>query len=285
VLHARRADQHCVSVVTRIEGDRAGRSLDSRTREVVQYAKTAKAVRAFKTKLGCTLDKLLVARLNTAAIQGVIEVVAKGRDDTPGYPTKANHMLRYLRRTFGWGVRHGHCSGNPADGCKEVKERGQFSMPTHESYVIVLGLAKRDAQLNAHTKGSCPPYIWPAMEIGYLCRMRGIEVISLTDADELPEGLRVSRVKGSNDNVVKWTPRLRNAWNAVLEIRARTLARVKRPVPLRPESRYAFVSQTAGRTSKRGEFSGEFSGGVRRRRRKWLISWWAVKDLNLRPRD
>jgi hypothetical protein len=74
-----------------------------------------------------------------------------------------------------------------------------LKMPQHDAYAIALRLAKDGGARKAHTEASCPPYLWPVMEIGYLCRMRGIEVINLTDAHATPEGLSVSRVKGSND--------------------------------------------------------------------------------------
>jgi hypothetical protein len=49
------------------------------------------------------------------------------------------------------------------------------------------------------------------MEIGYLCRLRGIETITLTDKNGLEEGVLTNRRKGSRDNIVRWTPRLRAA--------------------------------------------------------------------------
>jgi len=225
------------------------------------YRKQAKVVRKYKTKLGVTLDALYVDKLELPAIQAIIELIAKGRreskpgagDAVPPYPTKANALLRYLRRLFAYGRRHGHCKTNPAEGGKEVRERGEFHMPQHDTYTIALKRAREGAALKAHTKGSVPPYLWPIMEIAYLCRMRGAEVIAMTDAHETEKGLFVSRLKGSNDNVVSWTPRLRAAWDAALAIRANTLARPKnrsRPAPLRREDRYVFVNQSGHRLSK-----------------------------------
>lgn len=55
------------------------------------------------------------------------------------------------------------------------------------------------------------------LEIKYLCRMRGIEVVQLTEAHASEQGLYISRAKGSNDNIVKWL-RLRAAWDAGLAV-------------------------------------------------------------------
>lgn len=225
------------------------------------YRKCAKVVRSFKTKLGCTLDALHVDRLELPAIQRVVETIAKGKpesrpgagDAIPPYPTKANHLLRYLRRLFAWGMQHGHCKTNPAAGASQVKERKRFRMPSHDAYAIALRLAREGAARKAHSAGSCPPYLWCVMELAYLLRLRGIEVVSMTDAHASEIGLRAARRKGSNDNIVRWTPRLRAAWEAALAIRAATLARPAnrgKPVPIRPADRYVFVNQSGDRLTK-----------------------------------
>ncbi len=100
---------------------------------------------------------------------------------------------------------------------------------------------------------SSPPYLWPLLEIKYLCRMRSIEVVQLTDAHATEQGLYISRAKGSNDNIVKWTPRLRAAWDAALSVRAQTLARNKlRPIPIRAEKRFVFLSETGTPLTRAG---------------------------------
>ena len=57
------------------------------------------------------------------------------------------------------------------------------------------------------------------MELGYLCRLRSIETITLTEANGTAEGLSTNRRKGSRDNLVEWTPRLRAAWDGALALR------------------------------------------------------------------
>lgn len=234
-------------------------ALSERTQ--LDYGKYAKGIRKFKTKLGCTLDALHVDRMELPTIQRIIETIAKGTpeskpgagDAVPPFPTKANHWLRYLRRLFAWGRQHGHCKTNPAEGAKEAKEKKTFKMPTHEAYAIAIRLAQEGGARKAHTEGSCPPYLWPIMEVAYLCRGRGIEVVNMTDAHETEAGLLVARRKGSNDNVVRWTPRLRAAWDAALAYRAETRARPAnrgKPIPIRPEDRYVFVNVSGDRLTK-----------------------------------
>jgi integrase len=69
-------------------------------------------------------------------------------------------------------------------------------------------------------------YIRLAMEFAYLCRLRRVEIIGPNPADITPEGsqhtgiirehvldegLRVIRSKGSKEQIIAWTPRLRAA--------------------------------------------------------------------------
>lgn len=233
------------------------------TRRGYQYC--ARVTRKLKTNKGNgpSLDTLYVDRLSLPVIQAIIEAIAKGRkesapgagDAVPGRPSKANHLLRYFRVLFGWGMRYGHCKTNPAIGAKQVKERKRNGMPTRNAYHAVVNFARERGALQAHAKGSSPPYLWPLLEIKYLCRMRSIEVVRLTDAHASERGLYVARAKGSNDNIVSWTPRLKAAWDAALAARAQVLARPMNrhlPIPIRAEQRFIFVSELGTPLTKSG---------------------------------
>lgn len=196
----------------------------------------------------------LVDRLEVFHIQRVIDLIATGEpesapgadDAIPPFPSKANHVLRFLRRAFGWGIQRGLCKQNPAKGVEAAEERGQALVPASTVFPVVLAFARERGARVPHTRGSLPPYLAPAMELAYLLRLRGIEVTTLTEANALPEGIRSNRRKGSLDNITVWTPRLRAAWADALALRARILARPKnarRPVPLRPEDRPVFLSE------------------------------------------
>jgi len=89
-------------------------------------------------------------------------------------------------------------------------------------------------------------YVWPAMEIAYLCRMRLSEVLDLTDSNELPTGLLIKRRKGSRDNITEWNPRLRAAWDHTITTRNRILADRKQPHPIRAEDRRIIISERTG---------------------------------------
>ncbi len=199
------------------------------------------------TKIGIGFGTLQVSRLSPPVIQGLVESIAK-----QGHPTKANHLLRYLRRTFRWGMNHGACTNNPAAGVSEATEMRAVVVPDLPTYARVTAFAQQRGALMARTLGSCAPYLWICMEIAYLCRLRGIEVITLTDANLLESGVKTNRRKGSRDTIMAWSPRLRDAVQAAIAIRTAANTARSRPVPLRPEDRPLIVAEDGGPLTKSG---------------------------------
>ncbi|WP_204350786.1 hypothetical protein, partial [Klebsiella variicola] len=66
-------------------------------------------INMYPLKNGAKLGDMLVDKLTPGVFRHLVDVIAQGRPatkagerDLPGYPTKANHWLRYLRRVFGW---------------------------------------------------------------------------------------------------------------------------------------------------------------------------------------
>jgi hypothetical protein len=84
------------------------------------------------------------------------------------------------------------------------------------------------------------------MELAYLCRLRGIEVVTLTDANALEEGILTNRRKGSRDNIVRWTPRLRAVWEGAKAVRAKTWEHRKIPIPITASKRFIIVASHGG---------------------------------------
>lgn len=196
---------------------------------------------------GGTFGALELARLRAPHIQRIVD-----RLDNEGTPTKANKVLRYLRLLFRWGVNRGLCPHNPAQGVEAAQERKRQRLPPTDVYTALLRFAQERGQRQPHTDGSVAPYLWLVMELGYMCRLRGIETVTLTLAAETPEGIQTNRRKRSRDSLVEWTPRLRAAWDAAVALRQATLARLKRPEMLRVEDRAVFLSQGGEPLSKSG---------------------------------
>lgn len=218
------------------------KSLASATQD--GYEKYRKVADSFPTAAG-PLGSLAVRGLTAPLMQKVIDKIA-----AQGTPTKANALLRYLRRMFRWAKNRGFCETNPCAGLEQAKERQQRRLPDDRAMVGIVAFAKARGDYTAHREGALAPYLWQMVEIMYLCRLRGIEALTLADDAELPEGLMTNRVKGSRDNIVAWTPRLRAAWDAAKARRDEIFARHRLPVPLHAKDRRVFVNQTGGPLAK-----------------------------------
>ena len=260
-------------VMARFEESTDFAALAESTRRLYRYcAKVAQEYHIHNGR-GASLDTLFVDRLRLPVIQRVIETIAKGRSESaPGaadaqapYPAKANHLLRYLHRLFAWGRRHGHCQTNPAAGAKRVPVQPRSGMPTRLAYDTVLKFAQ--------TRAALAPYLWPLMEIKYLCRMRSIEVLALTDAHASEQGIYVARRKRSHDNIVQWSPRLRAAWDAAVAVRASVRARRSNRCHRLPslERRFIFVANDLAQLSK-GALSSAWAQMMRRAVEEGIIT-------------
>ncbi|QUE75812.1 tyrosine recombinase XerC [Stutzerimonas stutzeri] len=199
------------------------------------------------TKLGKPLGELAVRKFTPALIQRLIDRIAD-----EGTPSKAAHALRYLRLVMQWGRNRGYLDSNPAMGIEAPVERKQRRLPSLEVMQRLIDRARELGQLKRGQKDAVPPHLSYVMELAYLCRLRGIEVVTLTDANELAEGILTNRRKGSRDNVVTWTPRLRAAWDAAKARRAQVWKARGTAVPVLPEKRFIITADHGGPLGKSG---------------------------------
>ena len=222
--------------------------LELRTQK--SYKWLAQQACSYVLKDGSLLGQQSIDRLSVATIQRLVETIASGRKAIglqpaiAATPTKANHILRYLRRLFAWGIRHGHCISNPARGVKQVREVGNNRMPSREAFEKILAFAKARGQIKEQSPGRTTPYLYAVMLLAYNVRLRGIEVCTLTDAHILENGIRSNRRKGSRDNVTEWNDALREAVNWLVSYRLGRWKKYKRPIPLTPEKRLLIVNDT-----------------------------------------
>jgi site-specific recombinase XerC len=193
------------------------------------------------TRLGKPLGDLAVKKFTSALVQRLVDRLAD-----EGTPSKAAHALRYLRRVLQWGRNRGYLEVNPALGIEAPIERKQRRLPNHQVMDTLIDRAIARGLLMRGEKGGCPEYLGYVMELAYLCRLRGIEVITLTDANELESGILTNRRKGSRDNIVRWTPRLRKAWDHAKSYRAKVWAKRKVAIPIAPSRRNIIVASHGG---------------------------------------
>lgn len=229
-------------VMEQFAGSEKFRSLAPATQD--GYEKYRKVASEFPTAAG-ELGTLAVRGLSAPLMQKIIDKIAD-----QGTPTKANALLRYLRRMFRWAKNRGYCEHNPCAGLEQAKERKRRRLPDDHVLKNLADFARSRGAWTAHRKGALAAYLWPAVEIMYLCRLRGIEVITLMEDAELPNGLMPNRVKGSRDNVVAWTPRLTEAWEMIKERRDSIWQARRMPIPMHAKDRPVFVNQTGGPLAK-----------------------------------
>lgn len=207
------------------------------------YENCRKVIENAPTKRGPKLGTFQAARLTATNWQSFHEAIVK-----QGTPSKANHCIRYVRRVYEWANPHLGIKGNPARPVILTKERKQHKMPKAEVFAKVVEFARERGQYTPHTRGSCPPYLAPLIGLTYAMRLRRVEVVFLTDAHGVEEGILAIRAKGSEDNITEWTPSLRALWEEAKAVRAAILARPrhsKRPVPLSPDDRPIFINEDA----------------------------------------
>ncbi|MGU3346803.1 site-specific integrase [Pseudomonas monsensis] len=193
------------------------------------------------TKLGKPLGDLAVKKFTAALVQRIVDRIAD-----EGTPSKAAHALRYLRRVLQWGRNRGFLEANPALGIEAPIERKQRRLPRLNVMDVLIDRATARGRLARNEPGGCPEYLASVMELAYLCRLRGIEVVTLTDANELEGGILTNRRKGSRDNIVRWTPRLRAVWSEAKAIRAKIWERRKTAIPMSPSKRFIIVASHGG---------------------------------------
>ncbi len=197
------------------------------------------------TKLNKPLGDLAVRKFTPALVQRIIDSIAD-----EGTPSKAAHALRYLRLVMQWGRNRGYLDSNPAQGIEAPVERKLRRLPSPAVMQRLIDRARELGQLKRGQAGACPTYLSYVMELAYLCRLRGIEAVTLTDANELTEGVLTNRRKGSRDNVVRWTPRLRAAWEGAKAYRSQVWEQTRTAVPIAPEKRFIIVAAHGGALRK-----------------------------------
>ena len=193
------------------------------------------------TKLGKPLGDLAVNFFTAALVQRIVDRIAD-----EGTPSKAAHALRYMRRVLQWGRNRGFLEVNPALGIEAPIERKQRRLPRLSVMDALIDRATARGRLARNEPGGCPEYLASVMELAYLCRLRGIEVVTLTDANELEVGILTNRRKGSRDNIVRWTPRLRAVWDGAKALRARIWEHRKSPIPIAASKRFIIVASHGG---------------------------------------
>lgn len=122
--------------------------------------------------------------------------------DRDNSPKAGNREIALISVAWNWALERDLIDKpNPCSVVKKNKEEPCKRYVTDHEYDVGYSLAKRY------------PYLQPAMELAYLCRMRRIEVLTAMRPQILEQGLDTLRAKGSRSAITLWSERLRAAVN------------------------------------------------------------------------
>lgn len=154
-----------------------------------EYKHCGKTIQNTRTKDGRKFGDRSIARITP----GVLRKYADKRAETS--VVRANRELAFLSIVFSYGFERDYVNTNPAKGVKKTAEPPRQRYVTDDEYAAVYEQAPATLQI--------------AMEFAFLCRLRRGEVLALQRQHVLDGGLHVIRSKGSKDQIIEWTPRLR----------------------------------------------------------------------------
>ncbi len=159
-----------------------------------EYTSYARLILDFKMANGQRFGIAPLHKINKRVIRGYLDA----------YPAKvaANRHVQFLSAAFTWGEeRYPVVKNNPCSGVRRNREESRTRYIEDWEYYVTYCCA---ASMRT-------PIIAVAMELAYLCAARRDEVFSLTDRSVRKEGLWIKRTKGSDDEITRWSPRLREA--------------------------------------------------------------------------
>ncbi len=216
------------------------------------YGYSRKAICELVLKSGARLGSLDPKRLTRPFWQRVIDMLSAGRPNAEGaivpMPAKGRAAKSYSSVLFSWAANRGYMVQNIAQGVETQREKRQHGMPTRDAHERLISWIKSRTRSEGRRaapgeRHSFPGYLWPAMEIAYLCRLRRSELVMLTDASCIPElGLYAERLKGSEPTLTHWNARLESAVAALKDYRKAVRARNKNEVNIFGASRPLFVN-------------------------------------------
>lgn len=124
---------------------------------------------------------------------------ARDRDKSP---KAGNREVALISVAWNWALERDLIDRpNPCSVVRKNKEEPRTRYVTDKEYAVAYELAARY------------PYLQPAMEMAYLCRMRRIEVLNAKRSQILDQGFDTLRTKGSRSAITLWSDRLRAAVN------------------------------------------------------------------------
>lgn len=137
----------------------------------------------------------------------MLDYQARGRDGK----STINGQIRVLSAVFKWGLQHFETIGiqsNPCHGVELFIENKNTRYVSHEEFELQWNYA---AEYGAD-------YLPIVFELAYLLASRSVEVSDLRKDSSTDKGIIVERRKGSDTNIIAWSPRLQHAYDNAVEL-------------------------------------------------------------------
>jgi hypothetical protein len=193
------------------------------TETQISYTQRLKQLVEFPVKMDgvqCSVGSIPISSLNMPLVKTLHKkILASYRNR--GF--KGNHMadglIRQLSALISWGLYEYQdfpLVGNPCIGFQKRKDKVTSKQIKDGRRYI------NDWEYDAQFEYACAKgYEWLPVyfELTYLLAMRSIESRLLTVDSIKPHGIEVDRKKGSSDNTILWSPRLKRAVDAALALR------------------------------------------------------------------
>lgn len=179
------------------------------------------------------LGKLTVKQLSKPKLRQILDKrFQRYQEEGKKGTVQINRQFSALSAMLTWAVQYIDELGineNPCFGIERFTEKAKERYVTDKEYQLQYEIATEIAD-----------YLPIFFEHAYLLASRGVEVRSLKMSDVTDEGYRVSRRKGSKDNIINWSDRLRAAYAAAMALHN------KRKI----SSLHLITSTTGGRLSQ-----------------------------------
>lgn len=155
------------------------------------------------------LGDLPVSRLTKPMIRILLDKrLAKYQQAGKKGTAMVNREKAYLSAMVAWGIEHIEGLGLPANPFHDLKK---FKEVARDRYVT-----DEEFEKQSEVAREVAAYLPIVFEITYLCAARGIEAVDLTRQNIQTDGVLINRRKGSDDNIIVFSPRLRTAIDAAL---------------------------------------------------------------------
>lgn len=170
-----------------------------------------------KTLADIKIYNMTKPRLHAIASVRLAEYQSAGKKGV----VQVNRETTFLSTALNWCVNYVDDIGineNPLTGYKRITETPNSRLVTDDEYYALYDIA-----------GSVRIWLQPCIELTYLMATRGAETLDLRLSHCTEEGIIVARRKGSDDNVILWTPRLRAAYESAIALHKNYTIRMNDP--------------------------------------------------------